>query len=68
MCRCRRADPAPPTGIAAALARAAAIGLTAIQVGGISLHLSRGEVKVIGLNVVLLVLAGAEIWLAAIWL
>jgi hypothetical protein len=39
-----------------------------IQVGGISLHLSRGEVKVVGLNVALLVLAGVEIWLATVWL
>jgi hypothetical protein len=39
-----------------------------IQVGGASLHLSRGEVKVVGLNVVLLVLAGVEIWLATVWL
>ena len=58
----------PLTGIAPALALAAATGLVLIQLGGISLHLSRGEVKVIGLNVVLLVLAGAEIWLATVWL
>jgi hypothetical protein len=44
------------------------IGLVLIQVGGISLHLSRGEVKVIGLNVALLALAGVEIWLATVWL
>ena len=47
---------------------AAAIGLVLIQVGGISLHLSRGEVTVIGLNVALLALAGVEIWLATVWL
>src|ERR1700683_5153991 len=47
----------PLTGVAPALALAAAIGLVLIQVGGISLHLSRGEVKVVGLNVALLVLA-----------
>src|ERR1022692_1381773 len=35
----------PLTGIAPALALAAAIGLVLIQVGGISLHLSRGEAK-----------------------
>src|SRR5271156_558029 len=57
----------PLTGIAPALALAAAAGLAAIQVGGISLHLSRGEAKVIGLNIGLLVLAGAEIWLATVW-
>lgn len=58
----------PLTGIAPALALASAIGLLLIQVGGISLHLSRGEVKVIGLNLVLLALAGVEIWLATVWL
>lgn len=58
----------PLTGIAPALALAAAIGLVLIQVGGISVHLSRGEVKVIGLNVALLALAGVEIWLATVWL
>ena len=58
----------PLTGVAPALALAAAIGLVLIQVGGISLHLSRGEVKVVGLNVALLVLAGVEIWLATVWL
>ena len=57
----------PLTGIAAALALAAALGLVLIQVGGISLHLSRGEAKMIWLNVVLLVLAGVEIWLATVW-
>jgi hypothetical protein len=58
----------PLTGIAPALALAAAIGLVLIQVGGISLHLSRDEAKLIGLNVVLLAGAAAEIWLATIWL
>jgi len=58
----------PLTGVAPALALAAATGLVLIQVGGISLHLSRGEVKVVGLNVALLVLAGVEIWLATVWL
>ncbi len=58
----------PLTGIAPALALAAAIGLVLIQVGGISLHLSRGEVKVIWLNIVLLALAGVETWLSTTWL
>jgi uncharacterized membrane protein len=58
----------PLTGIAAPVALAAAIGLVLIQVGGISLHLRRGEAKLIGLNVALLVLAGVEIWLATVWL
>jgi hypothetical protein len=58
----------PLTGIAPALALAAAVGLVLIQVGGISLHLRRGEAKLIGLNIALLVLAGVEIWLATTWL
>jgi hypothetical protein len=58
----------PLTGIAPALALAAAIGLVLIQIGGISLHLSRGEAKVIWLNFVLLALAGVEIWLSTTWL
>ena len=58
----------PLTGIAPALALAAAIGLVLIQVGGISLHLRRGEAKLIWLNIVLLLLAAAEIWLATTWL
>src|ERR1700690_1875181 len=58
----------PLTGIAPGLALPAAAGLALIQVGGISLHLRRGELRVLGLNVALLVLAGAEIWLATIWL
>jgi hypothetical protein len=58
----------PLTGIAPALALAAATGLVLIQVGGISLHLSRGEAKMIGLNIVLLALAGVAIWLSTTWL
>ncbi len=58
----------PLTGIATPVALAAAVGLVLIQVGGISLHLRRGEAKLIGLNVALLVLAGVEIWLATVWL
>jgi DoxX-like family len=58
----------PLTGIAPALALAAAVGLVLIQVGGISLHLSRGEASVIWLNLVLLALAGVEIWLSTTWL
>ena len=33
-----------------------------------SLHLSRGEAAVIWLNIVLLALAGAAIWLSTTWL
>jgi hypothetical protein len=58
----------PLIGTAPALAFAAAIGLVLLQIGAISLHLSRGEVKVIWLNVVLLALASLEIWLATTWL
>jgi hypothetical protein len=54
----------PLTGIAPGLAIAAAIGFVLVQIGGIIVHLSRGESKVIGLNFGLLVLAGVEIWLA----
>ena len=58
----------PLTGIAPWLAVAAAIGFVLIQVGGISLHLSRGEAKLIGLNIVLLALAAVTVWLGTTWL
>jgi len=58
----------PVTGIAPALALAAAIGLVLLQLGAISLHLSRNEAMIIWLNVALLALAGVEIWLATVWL
>jgi hypothetical protein len=58
----------PLTGVAAPLALAAAAGLALIQVGGISLHLRRGEAAVIWLNIVLLALAGVAIWLSTSWL
>jgi uncharacterized membrane protein len=57
----------PLTGIAPALAVAAAAGLAAVQVGAGALHLSRGETRQIGMNVVLLVLAGVTTWLATVW-
>jgi hypothetical protein len=57
----------PVTGIAPWLAVAAALGLVVVQIGGISLHLSRGEARLIGLNLVLLVLAGAAVWLATVF-
>jgi hypothetical protein len=53
----------PLTGIAPALAIAAAIGLVLIQVGGIAVHLSRGEARLIGLNIALLVAAVALVLL-----
>ncbi|NUR71916.1 MAG: DoxX family protein [Hamadaea sp.] len=52
------------TGVLPGLAIAAAVGLVLIQVGGIALHLSRGEARLIGLNIVLLVLAAVTVWLA----
>ncbi|MGW1314385.1 DoxX family protein [Streptomyces sp. NPDC002426] len=58
----------PLTGIAVELAVAAAVGLALVQVGGLALHLSRGEARVTGLNVVLLVLAAVTAWLATVWL
>ena len=57
----------PLTGVAPGLALAAAVGLVLVQLGGIALHLSRGEARLIGLNVVLLVLALAAVWLATVW-
>jgi uncharacterized membrane protein len=57
----------PLTGIAAGLSLAAAIGLALIQIGALSLHLSRGEVKVTPLNVALLALAVVAIWLSTTW-
>jgi DoxX-like protein len=58
----------PLTGVAVGLALAAAIGFALLQVGALLLHLSRGEVKVTPLNIVLLALAVVEIWLATTWL
>ncbi|KQM14890.1 hypothetical protein ASF83_02340 [Plantibacter sp. Leaf171] len=58
----------PIVGVLAWLTVAAAVGLVLVQVGGITVHLRRGEVRVLGLNVVLLVLAAIEVWLASVWL
>jgi hypothetical protein len=58
----------PLTGIAPWLAIAAAIGLVLIQAGAIVVHLSRGEARVIGLNIVLLAAAVAAAWLGTTWL
>ncbi|WP_370616969.1 DoxX family protein [Mumia sp. Pv 4-285] len=57
----------PLTGIAPWLAVVAALGFVVLQVLATALHLSRGEAKVIGLNVVLVVLAGVTAWLATVW-
>jgi hypothetical protein len=59
----------PLTGIAPGLALAAAIGLVLVQIGGIVVHVSRGEARVIGLNIALLVLAAVAAGLAAaVWI
>lgn len=58
----------PATGIAPVLAVAAAVGLVLIQVGGIVVHLTRGEAKLIGLNIGLLVAAAVAVWLGTTWL
>ncbi|MCX5208827.1 DoxX family protein [Kitasatospora sp. NBC_00240] len=55
----------PLTGTVPGLAVAAAIGLALVQVGGTALHLSRGEVREIGLNITLLLAAVAVAWLGA---
>ncbi|MFJ8856988.1 DoxX family protein [Streptomyces sp. NPDC102451] len=58
----------PLTGFAVVLAVAAAVGLVLVQIGGLALHLSRGEARATGLNVVLLVWAAVTAWLATVWL
>lgn len=58
----------PLTGIAPGLALAAVVGLLLVQVGGIVVHLRRGEARVIGLNLGLVVALGVSAWLATAWL
>ena len=58
----------PLTGIAAALALAAAIGLVLLQIGAITLHLRRGEARLIGLNLGLVALAAIAVWLSTVWI
>ena len=58
----------PLTGVAVGLALAAAVGLVLVQVGGITLHLRRGEARLIGLNIVLLAAAAVVVWLSTVWL
>lgn len=53
----------PLTGIATILAPLAAVGLVLLQLGAIITHVVRGEVKTLAVNVVLLVLAIAAVWL-----
>lgn len=57
----------PLLGIAPWLALAAAIGLVLIQIGGTTVHVLRGEIKVIWLNLILLAAAAATAWLATAW-
>jgi hypothetical protein len=57
----------PLTGVVPVLALVAAAGFLVLQVLATALHLSRGEVKVTGLNAALIVLAGATVWLATVW-
>ncbi|MER7176157.1 DoxX family protein [Streptomyces mesophilus] len=57
----------PLTGIAPWLAIAAAAGLVLLQIGAMRLHLSRGEVRETGLNIALIVLAAAAVWLGTVW-
>jgi hypothetical protein len=58
----------PLTGILPPLAFFAAIGLVAVQIAAIALHVARGESRQLGVNVVFLVLAGVAVWLGTIWL
>jgi len=58
----------PLTGIAPWLALASAIGLVLVQIGGIVVHLRRGEARVIGLNIGLIVAGVVVGWLATSWL
>ena len=57
----------PLTGIATGLAMAAAIGFVVLQVLATGVHLSRGEVRLIGLNIALIATAGVTVWLATTW-
>ncbi len=58
----------PATGIAPVLALVAAIGFVVLQIGATVVHLRRGEAKVTGLNVALIVVAAVTAWLATTWL
>jgi hypothetical protein len=59
---------APLIRAVSGLALAAAVGFVCLQVGAISLHLRRGEGKLIGFNIALLIVAGVAIWLSSTWL
>ena len=57
----------PLTGVAPWLALVSAIGLLLIQIGAIVVHLRRGEARLIGLNIGLVVMLAITIWLASVW-
>lgn len=54
----------PATGIAPVVAILAAVGFVVLQILAAGLHLSRGEAKDTGLNLVLILLAAVAAWLA----
>ncbi|MCX5042367.1 DoxX family protein [Aldersonia sp. NBC_00410] len=57
----------PLTAIAVGLAIAVAVALVVLQVCALALHLRRGEVGLIGLNVISIVLGGVAVWLSTTW-
>jgi uncharacterized membrane protein len=58
----------PLTGIASGLAVAAAVGFLLLQICATALHLSRGEARLIGLNLGLIAASAVTVWLATTWL
>ncbi|MFF3982218.1 DoxX family protein [Streptomyces sp. NPDC001828] len=56
----------PLTGVAPALALAAALGLATLQIGAILVHLNTD--RRIGINIPLLIGAAGTVWLATTWL
>jgi hypothetical protein len=59
----------PATGVAPALALAAAIGFVVLQLLATRVHLARGEgLRQVVINLVLIVAAAALIWLSTTWL
>ena len=58
----------PLTGIAPALAFAAAVGFVLLQIGATVVHVRRGETRQIGFNIALIALAAATVGLATTWL
>ncbi len=57
----------PLPGIAPWLALAAAIGFLLLQIGAITVHLSRGD-RQLALNIALILAAAMTVWLATTWL